>query len=628
MPNTTQLLEAALEYARRLGPVFPLFTPRLTAAGVWECDCPQSYKDRGDCSPGKHPRTRNGSKDATRDEAQIRRWWGQSFPQANIGLDLAGGQLLDIGPDDLGWQQEFVQRGLDPTFTFASSGPGHMHYLYRRPEFCPTWRICKQHEYDILSSGYVVMPGSLHIRGERYLLLDDRDPAMPPFWAMEMLAEAANRPKVAAFLAGEGVAEGAELERIVAQIDPGVWNGTRYDDRSTSLVAITGDAAKAGANGPTLIAIARERDETLGFNKYASRSPEAAQRAYEELAVRALALNPPNIHLNGHGPQVHPTSSRFPLPQNMAFATLSPQGQTQYVEDLIRPGRIVVVAAEEGSGKSYAFPGELGIRIATAGGTFANTWPIVENAGVLVLSEMPEDEDIVRQGKILASLQLEPLALDGKYWRLDLMTAADDEPALSSADWRDWVLGWCREQQVKVIMIDTATGATEVDPWGRSILAVYRNLRGMLKAYPDLALVLLVHCRKPQSRSARAISDVLGEWGRWCDVVVLQERDGPTRTKLSSLKRVRTQHRIIADQLDGLLQNAVEIGQGPKPKASMDEVVEAVSANEGLTIANLAAVLSVGKATAARYVKEGVQLGLFEQRKTTLGKGTTGVFLG
>src|SRR5262245_25780630 len=77
-PNATTgnaLLDAALAYAARGWLVFPCHTPMSDG-----CSC------RRNCGRiGKHPRTRNGLKDATTDETTIRRWWTM-WPQANIGI--------------------------------------------------------------------------------------------------------------------------------------------------------------------------------------------------------------------------------------------------------------------------------------------------------------------------------------------------------------------------------------------------------------------------------------------------------------------------------------------------------------------------------------------------------------
>src|ERR687888_69220 len=87
------MLAAALECADHLGPVFPLHSPGDGPSG---CDC------RRNCgrNAAKHPRTQHGLKDATRDEATIRRWWDM-WPLANIGLvtgPASGLLVLDIDP--------------------------------------------------------------------------------------------------------------------------------------------------------------------------------------------------------------------------------------------------------------------------------------------------------------------------------------------------------------------------------------------------------------------------------------------------------------------------------------------------------------------------------------------------
>ena len=54
---------------------------------------------------------------------------------------------------------------------------------------------------------------------------------------------------------------------------------------------------------------------------------------------------------NGWAVSSHlPTPLTFPIPEDRGMATLSPLGTVEYVEDLIRPGRVVAVAAEEGVG--------------------------------------------------------------------------------------------------------------------------------------------------------------------------------------------------------------------------------------------------------------------------------------
>ena len=180
----------------------------------------------------------------------------------------------------------------------------------------------------------------------------------------------------------------------------------------------------------------------------------------------------------------------FPEPEDRGLAVLSDLGETEYVDDLIRPGRIVVVAAEEGAGKSYAIDSELGIRVAVAGGSFAGTWEISQTGPVCYLSEMHPDDDYERETTVLGSLGTGREALTGKYYRLPLMTAAGGQPCLTVKEWCAWFTDWAHKHGALLAIFDTATGATQVDPWGGAIQTVFASLRGMLEAYPALAIVL------------------------------------------------------------------------------------------------------------------------------------------
>ncbi len=301
----------------------------------------------------------------------------------------------------------------------------------------------------------------------------------------------------------------------------------------------------------------------------------------------------------------HPTSpsaAAWPEPEDRGDAVLSALGAVEYVEDLVRPGHIVTVAAEEGTGKSFAVGGELAIRKAAAGGSFAGTWPIRKGGHVLVMSEMHSDDDFQREQTVLSALELERSALKGRYYRLPLMTAAHGKPALAELGWREWVLGWCKAHAIVLLVLDTATGATLVDPWGQQIQAVFRDLRLMLDGYPELAIVLVVHCKKPSNgHRPRGISDVIGEWARWCDTVLLLERDGPTRTRLTTFKRVRHERRIVVTKRGGLLVEPKDVSGDSGPKVPLEKVVDAVCASPGLTPAELGRLLKVTEKTARRY---------------------------
>jgi hypothetical protein len=311
--------------------------------------------------------------------------------------------------------------------------------------------------------------------------------------------------------------------------------------------------------------------------------------------------------------------ARFLEPEDRGSATLSPLGDVEYVEDLIRPGRIVAVAAEEGTGKSYAMT-EAGIRLAVAGGAFAETWATLRTGGVLTLSEMHGDDDYGREDAVLAALGRTRADLTGCYYRLPLMQAAGGPPALTVPEWRVWITGWMRVRGVIVLIVDTATGATQVDPWGQAIQSVYAGLRAMVDDYPELAIVLCLHLKKPTGRGERRLSDVLGEWGRWNDVTIMLEGDGP-RTKITTHKRVKTPRRIVATKRDGLLVDPLDVTAGKAPKVPIDDVAASIVADPGLSVRALGLALNVSTTTAGKYARAAEEAGLAYRVELGNGRG-------
>jgi putative DNA primase/helicase len=88
MPNP--LLDAALQYAGRGWHVFPVQWMRNG-----QCSCRDGINCR---QSAKHPRTRNGLKDATTDRTQIETWW-RKWPDANLAIrtgTISGLLVLDV----------------------------------------------------------------------------------------------------------------------------------------------------------------------------------------------------------------------------------------------------------------------------------------------------------------------------------------------------------------------------------------------------------------------------------------------------------------------------------------------------------------------------------------------------
>ena len=127
----------------------------------------------------------------------------------------------------------------------------------------------------------------------------------------------------------------------------------------------------------------------------------------------------------------------------------------------------------------------------------------------------------------------------------------------------------------------------------------------MLTLHPGLAIVLLIHLKKTQGRrGGRELSDVLGEWGRWSDVVLLMEAKGRERVLLNLRKRVRHEQRIVVTKTAGLLVDPCDPTEVKATKVPPDRVMDVIRDTPGITYAELGERLGVSSDTASRYVRD------------------------
>lgn len=147
------LLEAALQYAGRGWRVFPLHTVDRTG----QCTCGHACG-----SPGKHPRTRSGLKDATLDAAAIEAWW-QKWPDANVAIATGSGLVvLDVdGPEGLAELQAL--KPLAPTLTARTGRGFHLFYAGDGVRSSARGKLHVRGE-----GGYVVAAPSRHASGRAY----------------------------------------------------------------------------------------------------------------------------------------------------------------------------------------------------------------------------------------------------------------------------------------------------------------------------------------------------------------------------------------------------------------------------------------------------------------------------
>ncbi|MCE9638370.1 MAG: DUF3987 domain-containing protein [Planctomycetes bacterium] len=175
--------EAALDCARSGWAVFPVFG--LRAPG--RCECPILA-----CrNVAKHPMTRHGLRDATKDEAAIRAHW-VAAPKANVGIAtgaVSGFWVLDVDADKGGFESLArleAEHGPLPATRTVRTGGGGRHFYFRHPGLAIKNSVKKLSDgLDVRGDGgYVIAPPSAHRSGGTYDWLDEREPVDAPEWLL------------------------------------------------------------------------------------------------------------------------------------------------------------------------------------------------------------------------------------------------------------------------------------------------------------------------------------------------------------------------------------------------------------------------------------------------------------
>lgn len=182
-PTTSPLLEAALALAEQGVGIFPA---HRVVEGDCTCDDPYECK-----SPGKHPRTKNGSKDATTDAAKIKQWHKTWKGRLNFGQTLTGRAVVDIdvaddkpGVETWGTLSDNQER---PVTLSYKTGRGGVQFIYALPEGEKggkedgySNKLGDAVDFKTGPNSYVMVPGSKTV--DVYTVTTDAVPAPLPGW--------------------------------------------------------------------------------------------------------------------------------------------------------------------------------------------------------------------------------------------------------------------------------------------------------------------------------------------------------------------------------------------------------------------------------------------------------------
>ena len=239
------MLDAALASAVSGWPVFPIHS---AAAG--SCSCGNTACT----SPGKHPRTEHGFKDASSDVGVIRDWW-QRWPTANIGLPTgqpSGIWVLDVDPRHGGGDSldelETKYSPLPGSVEVLTGGGGRHIYFRWTPEGPRNSEGKLGPGLDVRGEGgYVLLPPSSHLSGRVYEWEasshpDDLVAANPPDWLLKLLSGPGSRRRQA----------GPLPERLTDGV------------RNSSLLSLAGSMRSRGSSQDAIDAALLAENKTKG----------------------------------------------------------------------------------------------------------------------------------------------------------------------------------------------------------------------------------------------------------------------------------------------------------------------------------------------------------------------------
>lgn len=211
----------------------------LHAPSPMGCTC-----GRLDCrSAGKHPRTPNGLKDASKESPIIEDWWAR-MPESNVGIVTGAVSniiVVDVDPrhgGDVALAHLVHENGAFPSTLESKTGGGGTHFVFEHPGFPVANSAGKLGAgLDIKADGgLIVAPPSLHASGQRYQWVEGRRPdqlpvAPAPAWLLGLVHEKKTSPTLAK-------AERTEL----------VKNGAVEGTRNASVASLAGHLLRRGVD--------------------------------------------------------------------------------------------------------------------------------------------------------------------------------------------------------------------------------------------------------------------------------------------------------------------------------------------------------------------------------------------
>jgi hypothetical protein len=559
----SELLSAALGYAARGWPVFPLHTP--VEGG---CSCGKS----GCKDIGKHPRTYNGLLAATTNVRAIEEWWTR-WPDANVGVRtgaISGLLVLDIDPrqggDDALHELEQEHGTLPVTASVKTPGGGqHYHFTHPGGEVRGSAGEVGPGIDIRADGGYVLVPPSVGASGCAYEQDEEAQLASAPAWLLRLIREARSRRNGNAPPVGDTIPEG---------------------QRNTTLASLAGSMRRRGMGSEEIAAA------LLVSNRQRCQPPmdtcevegiAASVSRYEPAEAKPTTADPGWTH-NGAGEippyRFTPFSefAAFPFPD--AKPLLGERG-TIY----LAVGSLLLVYGCDGSGKStwtIDAAAHLG-----AGRDWLGI-PVPRPVRCLLIEN--EGPGGLFQAKLMAKAESWP----GEEFRpnVDVFTAPWGKFSFALEPARQALTTYCDEHEIDVVMANPTLGLGVAASGRPDETQQFVDWLKECGLGSRRAFWLLHHENKA--------GQISGDWGRHPDTKVLLQPDGNRqRTKLTWEK---TRWATLAQE-----RKAVMLDWEIDTEGYTVTPLDTVGASDALLVERLVGFLNDHPFTATRRVLEAVE---------------------
>lgn len=371
----SELMQAALDYARRGWPVFPCH-----ATGHHPLD------------PTRDAQGRGGFYLATTDAEQIEVWWSR-WPDAAIALrtgEASGVFVMDIDPrhgGDIFVDELEAEHGPLPHTVQCQTGGGGRHIYFRhpgQPVRCSTGEIASG--IDIKGEGgYVILPPSDHRSGRTYTWLLDHVPgqcpiAEAPAWLLDRVVD--RRADIAPNHSSTG-------EHVTHGSSEAIPEGYR----NKTLASIAGHLRQIGLGAEEIKAA------LLATNSHRCHPPLDVKEI--ESIARSVGRYAPDTSRQAeveHWPERYLAESENehrPGPVLTCLADVQPCEVEWLWPKRIAIGKITMLAGDPGLGKSFCSM-DIAARVSAG-----KAWPDAPDVprqpgGVIVLSAEDALDDTIR----------------------------------------------------------------------------------------------------------------------------------------------------------------------------------------------------------------------------------------